>query len=619
MSEQNDNNQESGAKLQYSNRAKLPDSPGQTVRRLLNYFNEYKLRLIVALLIWSLNPIITVLMNYMLQPIVRSMLDQDVNRLIYLLVVYVVVLIVRLISIYIGQRMMMILAQDVTHRLREQLFTHLMGLPIPYFDQNKKGNIMSIVTNDVILVEQALSQSLPTAITSIISFVGTVVVMIFLEFRLSLIVVAFLALMLLTARILTNISGKLFRTQQSQLGNMMAFAEEMLHGQKVVKVFNHEAESLEEFTAVNEELRVTSHKASALSVLIFPLMGNLSYTMYAVVAMVGALMNISGALTIDVLVTFLQYSRTVSMPITQIANQMNIIIGAIAGSERIFNVLDEELEQDTGVIDIELLENGERNWLIPQEDGSIVRKPTVGHIRFQDVDFGYVEDKQILYNIDLWAKPGQSIAFVGSTGAGKTTVTNLINRFYEIDSGKITYDDIDIRDIKKDALRSTLGMVLQDVHLFKGSILENIRYGRLDATDQEVYDAAYAAYAHAFIGRLPDKYETELTSDGLNLSEGERQLISIARAAIARPVVIILDEATSSVDTRLEKLIGLGMSKIREGRTTFSIAHRLSTVRDANAILVLEQGKIIERGDHRELMRQQGRYFDLNEGNAELE
>ena len=596
-----------------------PVAPGETIKRTMDYFGEYRTPLIIALVIWGIGPILNVVMTYMLEPIVGAMLSNNPTALTNYLILYGVIAVARLATLYIGQRMMMHMSQKVIHKLRADLFEHMMDLPISFFDQNKKGNIMSTYTNDVSTLEQALSQSLPTVLTSILSFGGTIIMMFVLDVRLTLIVLVLLTLMLLIARVIADRSAKNFRVQQSRIANLNGFTEEMLTGQKVIKVFNHEETAVDEFHDISDDLRLSSTKAATLSVIMFPVLGNLAYVMYALVAMIGAIVSINGGLAVETIVTFLQYTRTVSMPITRLANQMNMIVGAIAGAERIFLLLDEVAEQDEGVVDIEMDANNQRWWLVPQEDGSVEKVKVEGHIRFYDVDFGYLSDQQVLHDINLWAKPGQSIAFVGSTGAGKTTITNLINRFYEINDGAITFDGINIEEIKKDALRSTLGMVLQDVHLFKGTIMENIRYGRLNATDEEVIESSKAANAHSFIVRLPEGYDTMLATDGLNLSEGERQLISIARAAVSNPQVLILDEATSSVDTRLEKLIEQGMAKIREGKTTFSIAHRLSTVRNANAILVLESGRVIERGDHNELISRKGRYYELSEGKVELE
>ena len=402
---------------------------------------------------------------------------------------------------------------------------------------------------------------------------------------------------------------------------MNGYIEEMMSGQKVVKVFNYEGRAIEDFKMRNEKLRESSSLASAFGVMLMPIMGNLTFVLYSIIAMVGAFLVINVSITVGNLASFLQYTRTISRPITNVSNQLNTLFAALAGAERIFNILDEDIEADEG--DVRLVRdcNGKGNhcWRVPKEDGSYNNIAVNGYITFQDVNFGYTKDKKVLSKINLYAKPGQKIAFVGSTGAGKTTITNLLNRFYEIDEGTILYDGIDIKRISKLDLRDTMSMVLQDIHLFEGTVADNIKYGRLDATGEEVIEAAKLANAHYFIQHLPQGYDTILTTDGQNLSQGERQLISIARASIADPEILILDEATSSVDTRTEKLISEGMDKLMDGRTTFVIAHRLSTVRDSNAIMVLEQGEIIERGDHDDLMEQKGTYYALNTGVLELD
>ena len=411
------------------------------------------------------------------------------------------------------------------------------------------------------------------------------------------------------------------KLRNQTLADMNGYIEEMMSGQKVVKVFNYEDRAIHSFNERNEQLRIASTGAATYGVMLMPIMGNLSYVLYALISMFGALLVMGNRMSVGNIASYLQYTRTISRPITHVSNQLNTLFAALAGAERIFNVLDEEIEIDQG--DVVLVDDCEgRNnlcWRVPKENDGYEDVPLKGFITFKDVDFGYIPGQKVLKNINLYAKPGQKIAFVGSTGAGKTTITNLINRFYEIDSGTILYDGIDIKRIKKYDLRSTMSIVLQDVHLFEGTIADNIRYGRLDATDQEVEEAAKLANAHYFIKNLPQGYDTMLTMDGQNLSQGERQLLSIARAAVANPAILILDEATSSVDTRTEKLISEGMDKLMEGRTTFVIAHRLSTVRDAKAIMVLEQGQIIERGDHEDLMKQKGRYYALNTGAIELE
>lgn len=603
----------------YQVRGVVAENAGATIKRLLSYFKYKRWTLIIGLILLGIASLGGVGFGAMIRPIVNSVVyDQDVDKLIMYLYVLAAIVSVQIIANYLGNRLMMRLSQSITHRMRSDLFNRMMKLPIAFFDQNKHGNIMSTFVNDVDMVSQALQQGIPQVLFSVLSFTGSIVVMLILSPLLTLLVIVMLALMIFLAANIGKRSGKNFRSQQAQLANLNGYVEEMMNGQKVVKVFNHEARSIQEFEVHNEELRKSSTQASAFSVVIMPVMGNLSYVMYALIAMLGALLTINGRLDIGTITSFLQYTRSVSQPITQLSNQMNVLLGAIAGAERIFKMLDEPIETNDGLVDLEVTAEGKRFWVVPGEAGEVSRVPVQGDIRFFDVDFGYLEGQKVLQNITLWAAPGQKIAFVGSTGAGKTTITNLINRFYEIREGKITFDGIDLKQIKKTALRQTLGMVLQDVHLFEGTVRDNIRYGRLDATNEEVEEAAKLANAHSFICRLPEKYDTMLISDGQNLSSGERQLLSIARAAVANPLVLILDEATSSVDTRTERHIEKGMDHLMQGRTTFAIAHRLSTVRHSNAILVLESGQIIERGDHDNLLSQRGRYYELSAGTSEL-
>ncbi|HQB63607.1 MAG TPA: ABC transporter ATP-binding protein, partial [Sedimentibacter sp.] len=486
--------------------------------------------------------------------------------------------------------------------------------------KHSHGELMSTFTNDVDMLNQSLEQSVSQILITSVTVVGTFIMMLVLSPVLTAVVAVMLAVMLYSVRFVGKRSAENFRMQQAALADMNGYIEEMMSGQKVVKVFNYEDRAIDTFSKKNEELRNAGTLASTYGVMMMPLMGNLSFVMYALISMAGAYLVMIDLLSIGNIASFLQYTRSISRPITMVSNQLNTLFAALAGAERIFDVLDEKFETDGG--DVTLLKDceGRKNpcWMVPKTDGGNDEVPLKGFIAFKDVDFGYTTEKKVLNKINLYAKPGQKIAFVGSTGAGKTTVTNLINRFYEINEGVILYDGIDIKRINKFDLRSTMSMVLQDVHLFEGTVKENIRYGRLDATDDEVVEAARLANADYFIQHLPEDYDTVLTSDGQNLSQGERQLLSIARAAIADPIILILDEATSSVDTRTEKLIAEGMDKLMAGRTTFVIAHRLSTVRDANAIMVLENGEIIERGDHDDLMAQKGRYYELNAGTIEL-
>lgn len=598
-----------------------PNDPKRTLIRLFSYFKFNKALFFGGISFIILSSIAQIAANGMLSPIIDSLVE-DNDMALFIRYLFIMGAFVILISIgqYLGNLFMARLAQNTVHKIREDMFSHVEKLPISFFDTHSHGEMMSTFTNDVDMLNQSLEQSVSQVTISVITVVGTFSMMIYLSPILTLVVVGMLIVMLTSVKYVGKRSAKNFRNQQAALADMNGYIEEMMSGQKVVKVFNYEDRAINSFNRRNEELRTASTQASTYGVMLMPIMGNLSYVLYALVSMFGALLAMRNRMSIGNIASFLQYTRTISRPITQVSNQLNTLFAALAGAERIFNILDEEIEVDQG--DIRLVrddENGETYWKVPKDNGELEKVPLKGFITFKDVDFGYVPGQRVLKNINLYAKPGQKIAFVGSTGAGKTTITNLINRFYEINKGTILYDGIDINRINKYDLRSTMSIVLQDVHLFEGTVADNIRYGRLDATDEEVREAAKLANAHYFIKNLADGYDTILTADGQNLSQGERQLLSIARAAVADPAILILDEATSSVDTRTEKLIVEGMDKLMEGRTTFVIAHRLSTVRDANAIMVLEHGEIIERGDHDDLMRQKGRYYGLNTGAIELD
>ena len=594
-----------------------PKDPKKTLIRLFGYFRYNKVMFFGGILFIMLGAAAQVAADGMLSPIIDSFVKNS-GRSLFIKYVLIMAAIVAVIAIsnYFGNMFMAKLAQNTVYKIRKEMFAHMEKLPISYFDKHSHGELMSTFTNDVDMLNQSLEQSVSQIIISVVSVVGSFGMMLYLSPILTVVVVVMLVVMFASIKYIGQKSAKNFRAQQAALADMNGYIEEMMTGQKVVKVFNYEKRAIKTFKEKNEELRKASTDASAYGTMIMPIMGNLSYVMYALVSMFGAFLVMKERMSVGNIASFLQYTRSISRPITMVSNQMNMLFAALAGAERIFNIMDEEIEIDNGDVILERDPEGGNNhyWKVPKENGEYERIPLRGFITFEDVDFGYLQEQKVLNNISLYAKPGQKIAFVGSTGAGKTTITNLINRFYEINEGTVLYDGIDIKQIKKHDLRSTISIVLQDVHLFEGTIADNIRYGRLDATDEEVVAAAKLANAHYFIKHLPKGYDTMLVADGQNLSQGERQLLSIARAAVANPTILILDEATSSVDTRTEKLIAEGMDKLMEGRTTFVIAHRLSTVRDANAIMVLEQGEIIERGDHNDLMEQKGRYYSLNTG-----
>ena len=598
------------------------ENPGNTLKRLWSFLRLSKAAVWLGLASVTIGSLASVAANAFLKPIINGLVNgEGITVFIrYLIMLGAIVLLSALMN-FIGLRTTARIAQKTSKLIRDELFSHTQELSIKFFDTHELGNLMSTYTNDVDNINQAMEQTLPNVLTSLLTLIGTFVMMMILSPILTLIVVLMLGLMLLIITVIGKKSAANFRKQQASLGAINAFVEETINGQKVVKVFNRETKIEAEFSEKNEALRQSATRAQTYAVIMMPIMGNLSYISYALTAAVGAVLVINGSLDIGSIGAFLQYSRTFSHPLTQLSNQMNLLIGAVAGAERVFKLLDQAAEEDRGDVSLEQSGSGRENmhWRVPQADGSIELVPVKGDIRFNDVDFSYTSEHRVLKGISLYAKPGQKIAFVGSTGAGKTTITNLLNRFYEIENGSISFDGINIRRIRKEALRQTLGMVLQDIHLFEGSIADNIRYGKLNATDEEIIKAAKIANAHTFIKHLPEGYQTLLTREGQNLSQGQRQLLSIARAAVADPVILVLDEATSSIDTRTERLIELGMDALMRGRTTFSIAHRLSTVRHSNAIMVLEHGEIIERGDHDALMLKKGRYYELNVGSIELD
>ena len=606
-----------------------PKNMKKTLGTLLRYLGKYKVFLAIVLVLVVFNSFAMVAGSYFLKPLVNNyILPGDFAGLAKMLVLLGAIFLGGACSAYGYARIMVHVSQNTIRDIRRDLFNKMQDLPIKYFDRNTHGDLMSLYTNDIDNIGEALNNSVANIMSSGLSFIGMIVMMVVLSPVLSLITVSFLALMIFIIKNIGSKSKYYFGMQQKNMGKLNGYIEEMIEGQKVIKVFCHEDKAIEDFKKHNEDLRKASTGAQTFAGYMMPMLGNMSHMNYAVTCCIGGLLTIAGRFDLGSLVSFLQYTKQVSNPIAQVSQQVNMILAALAGAERIFTALDEEVEVDNGQVTLARVEivadntlkettKNTGHWAWKLQDGSL--KLLTGDVRFKDVIFGYNEEKIVLKDINLFAKPGQKIAFVGSTGAGKTTITNLINRFYEINSGKITYDGIDIKDIKKEDLRKSLGVILQDTHLFTGTIADNIRYGNLDATDEEVIAAAKLANAHSFIKHLPHGYDTVLTGDGEGLSQGQRQLLNIARAAVANPPVLIMDEATSSIDTRTEKLIAEGMDKLMEGRTVFVIAHRLSTIKNSEAIMVLEQGQIIERGNHDELLEIGGRYYQLYTGKAQLD
>ena len=610
------------------------------LKRILGYMLKYYKGSCLAVIVCVLGSALCTLQGTLFM---QSLIDDyilpmtaadapDFSGLAAALIRLAAVFVIGIICAYGYNRIMVNVSQGTMRRLRMELFTHMEALTIRYFDSHAHGDIMSVYTNDVDTLRQLISQSIPQTLNSMVTLVTTFVSMLVLDIPLTVLSVLMVCVMLFTTSRLGSRSGKYFSRQQKDLGRVNGYIEEMMEGQKVVKVFCHEEKTFEEFQKLNQELRVSVENANKYANIMMPVNANIGNISYVLCAVIGALLALGGfgGLTLGTLVSFLTLNKNFTQPVTQISQQMNNIIMAMAGASRVFQLMDETPETDDGYVELvnakenpdgTLTESAERTgiwaWKHPHRaDGTVTYQRQEGHVTFDDVDFGYTDDKIVLHNITMDAKPGQKIAFVGSTGAGKTTITNLINRFYDIQDGKIRYDGININKIKKGDLRRSLGMVLQDTHLFTGTVMDNIRYGKLDATDEECIAAAKLANADGFIRRLPDGYQTMLTGDGSNLSQGQRQLLAIARAAVADPPALILDEATSSIDTRTETLVQEGMDRLMKGRTTFVIAHRLSTVRNADCIMVLEQGRIIERGTHDQLIEAKGRYYQLYTGHA---
>lgn len=614
------------------------ENPGKLFMRLLAYImKNYAVHCILVVICIFITVLASVQGTWFMQTLIDGYIlpligqaDPDFSGLLHAIMRVAIFYLIGALASYIYTRIMVNVSQGTLKNLRDDMFTHMEELPIRYFDTHYHGDIMSTYTNDIDTLRQMISQSMPQFLNSIITIVSVFVSMLLLNVPLTIVTLLMIGVTLFATKKIGALSAKYFIAQQKDIATVNGYIEEMMNGQKVVKVFTHEEESIENFNRLNDQLFHSADNANKFGNILMPVnaqIGNISYVLCALVGGVLALNGVGG-FTLGKLASFLTYNKSFSQPVNQLSMQLNNIVMALAGSERIFKLLDEEPEVDNGYVTLvrarkengQIVESKERTdmWAwkhTHQADGSVDYIELKGDVVFDDVDFGYNPDKIVLHNVDLYATPGQKIAFVGSTGAGKTTITNLINRFYDIQDGKIRYDGININKIKKDDLRHSLGIVLQDTHLFTATVMENIRYGKLDATDEEVIAAAKLANADTFIHQLPDGYNTLLTGDGANLSQGQRQLLAIARAAIADPPVLILDEATSSIDTRTEKIVQDGMDKLMAGRTTFVIAHRLSTVKNSDCIIVLEQGRVIERGNHDKLMEEKGKYYQLYTGN----
>ena len=618
---------------------KKKNSKWNTTKRLLSYvISTYKLQLVVVLVSIIISALVGVagieFIKYLIDDFITPLLgsqNPDYTALFNVIMMMALVYIVGVIATYIYNRLMINISQGILNKIRKQLFNHMQKLPIRYFDSRPHGEIMSIYTNDVDTLRQMLSQSIPQVFSAIVSMITVLLSMFTTNVYLTLVVIAMVVIMIFVSKYLGGNSSRFFVKQQEDLGKLDGYIEEMMEGQKVVKVFNYEEESKKKFDELNENLCDSNTKANMYANILMPCIMNIGNLGYVLVAVIGGMLSVNGILTIGSIAAFLQFVKAFTNPLGQVSQQMNSIVMALAGAERIFELIDEQVEIDEGYVTLvnAKIENGkitetkERTgiwaWKHPHKDGRITYTRLRGQVEFENVQFGYEENKKVLHDITLSAKEGQKVSFVGATGAGKTTITNLINRFYDIQDGKIRYDRINIRKIKKDDLRRSLGMVLQDTSLFTGTIKDNIRYGKLDATDEEIYEAAKLSNADKFIKNLPQGYDTVITGNGEGLSQGQRQLLSIARAALNNPPVLILDEATSSIDTRTEKIVQDGMDKLMKGRTVFVIAHRLSTIRNSDLIMVLDHGRIIERGNHKELIAKKGTYYGLYTGAIEID
>lgn len=614
----------------------------KTAKRLLKYVTGmYKVQFVIVFVCILLSSVasisVSLSLKFLLDDFIIPLIGQkqpNFAELYQAMAVQGCIFLVGVVSTFVYTRMMVTIGQGVLKQVRDDMFEHMQTLPIRYFDQNTNGSIMSLYTNDTDTLRQMINQSIPQALMSFFTIIVTFISMLILSPLLTVLAVVMIGVLLLVTKKIGGNSGKFFVRQQIALADVTGYVEERMNGQRVVKVFNHENKSKEEFDKLNEQLFESAANANTFANMMGPVIGNIGNLQFVLTAVLGGFLSVRGVggITLGVMASYLQFTKSFTQPFMQVAQQFNSIVMALAGAERIFNLIDEEPEMDEGYVELvnakkdaqgNIVECKERTgmwaWKHPHEaDGTVTYTELKGDVRFEDVTFGYNSDKVILQDISLFAKPGQKLAFVGSTGAGKTTITNLINRFYDIQGGKIRYDGINITKIKKDDLRRSLGIVLQDTHLFTGTIMENIRYGKLDATDEEVYEAARLSHADQFIRMLPNGYDTVLSGDGEELSQGQRQLLSIARAAVANPPVLILDEATSSIDTRTESIVQKGMDNLMKGRTVFVIAHRLSTIRNSDAIIVLEHGKIIERGDHEDLIQMKGTYYQLYTGKLEL-